>query len=165
TLAAKINDMTQQNIGTGTGPAQINCWNGNNVRYLPAAPSTFTISGSPTGGTVSVTVNTGGNSIGGSVVPPSSLTTAPIAYTASPSVFEAALEALHPAWAGLLVTTGSAGAWVVTPDKSLSPISFTVTNALTGGSSPNFVVTNAQLANPTTAPTFGSAATTGGTLL
>lgn len=162
-IQANLNDQTQQIITNGTGAGQILAWYGA-VRYLAATPSTITNSGTPTGGTLTVTVNTGGNYIGTTLIPVSSLTSAGIAYNASTSAFETAIEALNPAWAGLLVVSGSPGAWVITPDKSLSPISFSVAASYTGGTSPTATLTTAQVADATTAPTFGSAATTGGSL-
>lgn len=160
----RLNESIKQIVGNGTGAGQVNCYYAA-VRNLAAIPRTLTTSGSPTAGTVSVTVVTGGNYVNNTPVA-TSTQTATFAYNASTSAVNTALEALSNVGTGNMPVTGSAGAWVLTPSAAVGPVSFTTTNALTGGTTPTAVFTiNGQVADATIAPTFGSAATTGGSLV
>lgn len=106
---------------------------------------TVTITGTPTGGTVTLTYN--------------GQTTANIAYNAAASAVQTALEALSNVGSGNVTVTGGPGpgtAWVVTFGGALAAkdvVAMTATSALTGGSAPAIAVTtstagvNAHYAN------------------
>jgi hypothetical protein len=92
--------------------------------------STLTITGSPTGGTFTVTV--GGQ------------TTAGIAYNANAATIQAAIEALSTVGAGKVVVTGS-GPFTLTFSTALGDLTVSSSGAsLTGGSSPAATVTTAS---------------------
>lgn len=162
--SVRLNEQVKQVIGFGIGAGQINAFFPM-VRNLAAIPRTVTVSGSPTGGTVSVSVTTGGNYVNG-VPTGTSVQTATFAYNASTSVATSALESLSNVGTGNMPVTGSAGAWVISPAAALGPVSLGLAATLTGGTLPTAVITvNGQIVDATTAPTFGSAATTGGSLV
>lgn len=91
---------------------------------------TFTLTGSPTGGTFVV-------SFGGS-------TSAAIAYNANAATLQAALEAMPSIGAGNVSVTGASSPWTITFRKSLGAQSNALptltTNSLTGGTSPSLAI-------------------------
>lgn len=105
------------------------------TRYTGA--QLLTLTGGATGGTFTVTYR--------------GATTAPLAYNASTGAMQTALEDLSTIGPGNVAVTGSAGAWLVTPQGQLSPVDFfahlitgTLTG-LTGGSNYHLAVTTPVL--------------------
>lgn len=92
-----------------------------------------TITGSPTGGTFTITVTVGGVA----------QTTAGIAYNATASAVQTAIQALSNVGAGNATVTGSAGGpYTITFADSLGAVTVTASGAgLTGGTSPAAGVT------------------------
>jgi hypothetical protein len=99
-----------------------------NTKYL------LTVTGSPTGGTVTLTVTVAGDA----------QTTATIAFNATAATVQTAIENLSNVPTGAVTVTGSAGGpWTATFGGALTDQVVTValgTNALTGGSTPNLTV-------------------------
>ena len=86
------------------------------------SPKTVTITGTPTGGTFTL-------SVGGQ-------TTGPIAYNATATTVQTALQALSTVGAGHVTVTGSAGGpYTITFDETVSG-TLTASASLTGGTSP-----------------------------
>jgi hypothetical protein len=114
-----------------------------------AEVQTVTITGSPTGGTFTLTLPAGSDT----VTDPAQ-TTAAVAYNAAATAVEAALNALGRLSPDGATVSGSAGGpWTVTFARRLGNVpQLTSTNALTGGTSP--AVAHAT----TTAGTGGGAA-------
>lgn len=102
---------------------------------------TVTVTGSPAGGTFTLTVTT----------PDSAQTTGTIAYNAAASAVQAAIEALSNVDVGAVTVTGSAGGpYTVTFGGDLTDQVVTValgTNSLTGGTTPS--VTTVEAATTT----------------
>lgn len=102
-----------------------------------ADKQTVTITGSPTGGTFTLT-------FGGQ-------TTTGIAYNATTSAVQTALQALSSIGSGNATVTGSAGAWVVLFAGAKAPgyqTLMTATSSLTGGTNPAVTVTHTVVGSP-----------------
>lgn len=163
TRSAQLSDVIKQAIAFGTAAYQINTWYDAD-RALAGGTWTVTISGSPTGGTFTISVTTGGNYLSGVLQPVVTTTTAAIAYNAIASTVQTDLQALSNG-TGITVSGSAGGPYTITIPAALSPASITASGtALTGGSSPAATATNAQIPIVGTAPTFGSPSTTGGAL-
>ncbi len=105
-----------------------------------AEVQTATVTGTPTGGTFTLTGGYGGTA-----------TTAPIAYNAASAVVQTAVQAL-PGFSGVTVSGSAGGPYTITFPASLGNVAQISANGaqLTGGSSPN--VTTATT-TPGVAPT------------
>ncbi len=99
--------------------------------FMPAsAVQTITLTGTPTGGTFTVSFD--------------GQTTAPIAYNAAASAVQTALQALSTIGAGNIAVTGSAGAYTATFQGALANMPVTLMTgsaaSLTGGTSAAVVI-------------------------
>jgi hypothetical protein len=99
------------------------------TRVTGNAPYLVTVSGSPTGGTFTVTVTVGGQAD----------TTAAIAYNATPLVVSSAIQALLNVGAGNVRVTGNVGGpYGLTFPSTLGTVTVSASGAgLTGGTSPS----------------------------
>lgn len=128
---------------SAAGMAVVNGTSDNLKIANPGASSILTVTGSPAGGTFTLTVT---DSV------PVSQTTATIAYNASAATMQSAIEALSNVGAGNVGVNGSAGGpWTVKFVSSLGAMTIALgTNSLTGGTSPTVTIS----ANPVTAHVF-----------
>ncbi|MBS4753323.1 hypothetical protein KG112_10970 [Nocardioides sp. zg-ZUI104] len=101
-------------------------------RVAPSEVQTVAVTGSPTGGTFTLTLD--------------GLTTTPIAYNAGPIAAQNAIRALSPDFGAATVAGPSGGPWVISAPKVVTASA----GGLTGGSSPAITVT------PLSAPTATS---------
>ena len=124
-----------QTIARGTLIAQL-ASNGLGVPYVAASTKevqSVTITGTPTGGTFTLTTTRGGVSS----------TTGAIAYNATAAAVQSALEALTNIGVGRVAVTGGPGpgtAFTVTYDVNEDVPQLTATGSLTGGSSPGVTI-------------------------
>jgi hypothetical protein len=125
-----------QTIARGTVIAQLTA-NGLGIKYAIAGTQeqqTVTITGTPTGGTFTLTSTRGGVST----------TTSAIAYNATAAAVQAALQALSNIGPGNVTVTGGPGPgtpYVATFDFDEDVPQMTATGSFTGGSSPAIAVT------------------------
>jgi hypothetical protein len=126
-----------------------------------SAQQTISTTGSPTGGTFTLTAST-------YLSPPNSTTTDPIAYNASAAAIQAALQARSSIGAGNISCTGGplpagvvctfTGALANRPQQRLQAVS-----SLSGGTNPKVVVTTNKIgAAPGSPAVCGLATTSGG---
>lgn len=113
---------------------------------------TVTVTGTPTGGTFTLTVTSQRTGV--------AATTATIAYNAAASAVQTALTALANVGAGNATVTGSAGGpYTVTFADSLGSMTVALgTNSLTGGTAPSVTVTAGGISG-TSAGKYGPADT------
>lgn len=127
-------------VTTGSKSAEIKAW----IDYDAGTSqvNTVTITGTPTGGTFTITVN--------------GQTTTGIAYNAAAATVQTALEALSTVAAGDVTVSGSAGGpYTLTWGGALASVAVTVSSSgasLTGGTTPAATTTVATAAVPGTAP-------------
>lgn len=136
------------------------------IRTLAGGSKTATITGTPTGGTFTLTVTTPGYVIGTQTVGASIQTTTAIAYNASAATVQTALQALTNVGSGNATVTGSVGGpYTVSFAAAIGKAVLTASGALlTGGTSPGVTIAPGNIADPTVAPTAGTDVSTGGSL-
>ena len=124
-----------QTLARGTVIAQLTA-GGKAIAYAVASAKevqTITITGTPTGGTFTLTLARGGVSA----------TTAAIAYNATAATVQAALEALVNVGAGRVAVSGGPGpgtAFTATFDLDEDVAALTATASLTGGTTPGVTI-------------------------
>ena len=101
-----------------------------NTLTLGLYTQTLTVTGSPTGGTVTYSVTAGNETT----------TSATVAYNATAAVLAAALQALSNVGAGGVTVTGSAGGPYTVVWQGFNPTVAIGTNALTGGTTPSVTI-------------------------
>lgn len=149
-------DNTSRLMNGNSSAGQINRWY-DAIRSLAGSVRTLTLTGA-TGGTFALgIVSTGTPAAAGFT------TSITVAYNSLASALQSQIIA-----AGLPGTTvsGSAGGpYTITFTAAVGSVALTADATLLTGTTPTAVLTNTQIANATTAATFGTPVTTGGTLV